>query len=139
MRVQEARGHTCVLVAVGHRLVALLSIADPLKPEAASVVAALRNLGVACCMLTGDNKRTAQAVASQLRVDAVFAEVLPAEKAQVGDPHLGGGVEETHTGVKETYIQGIVLLPAGSDGEAMLGVVLRPAALQPGTSDRQSD
>lgn len=112
-----------MLVAVGHRLVALLSIADPLKPEAASVVAALRNLGVACCMLTGDNKRTAQAVASQLRVDAVFAEVLPAEKAQVGDPHLGGGVEEMYTGVKETYIQGMVLLPAdsgGSGGEASL-------------------
>lgn len=80
---EEAHGHTCVLVAVGFRLVAVLSIADPLKPEAAAVVAALRNSGVEVCMLTGDNHRTAQAVAAQLSVSAVFAEVLPAEKAQV--------------------------------------------------------
>jgi Cu+-exporting ATPase len=81
--MQEVQGHTCVLVAVGGRLVALLSIADPLKPEAASVVAALRAANITCCMLTGDNQRTAYAVAKQLHVDAVFAEVLPAEKAQV--------------------------------------------------------
>ena len=70
-------------MAAGGRLAALLCIADPLKPEAAAVVKLLRASGVSCCMLTGDNKRTAQAVAAQLEVDAVFAEVLPAEKAQV--------------------------------------------------------
>ncbi|GAX78867.1 hypothetical protein CEUSTIGMA_g6306.t1 [Chlamydomonas eustigma] len=80
---EESKGHTCVLVAVGGRLVALLSIADPLKPEALSVIAALKAAKVSCCMLTGDNKRTAHAVAAMLHVDAVFAEVLPAEKAQV--------------------------------------------------------
>ncbi len=72
-----------MLVAVGKRLVAMLSIADPLKPEAAAVVSMLRAAKVSCCMLTGDNKRTANAVAAMLQVDAVFAEVLPAEKAQV--------------------------------------------------------
>ena len=70
-------------MAAGGRLLALVSIADPLKPEAAAVIRKLRAFNISCCMLTGDNKRTAHAVASQLDVDAVFAEVLPSEKAQV--------------------------------------------------------
>jgi len=80
---EEARGHTCVMVAAGGRLSAVLCITDPLKPEAAAVVATLHKQGVSCCMLTGDNARTAHAVAAELKVDAVFAEVLPAQKVQV--------------------------------------------------------
>ncbi|KAG1659065.1 hypothetical protein FOA52_012066 [Chlamydomonas sp. UWO 241] len=80
---EELLARTCVLAAVGGRLAALICIADPLKPEAAAVVAALKAQNVSCCMLTGDNARTANAVAAQLKIDAVFAQVLPAQKAQV--------------------------------------------------------
>lgn len=88
----ESQGQTAVLVALGGRLVAILTVADPLKPEAPAVIATLKALGVSCCMLTGDSKGTAYAVAAQLGyekggggwgLDSVFPEVMPADKAKV--------------------------------------------------------
>jgi Cu+-exporting ATPase len=75
-------GHTAVYVAVDGRLAGLLGIADPLKPEAAAAVADLRRRGLAVVMLTGDNPRTAGAVARELGIDRVIAGVLPDAKAE---------------------------------------------------------
>ncbi|MBM3269321.1 MAG: copper-translocating P-type ATPase [Candidatus Sericytochromatia bacterium] len=74
-------GKTPVLVAVGGRLAGVVAIADTVKPEAAETLTALRRLGVEIVMLTGDNARTAGAVARSLGVDRVLAEVLPQDKA----------------------------------------------------------
>ncbi len=63
----ETTGHTCVLAALNGRLAGVVAIADPLKPEAAGVVSALRARGIQCIMITGDNWRTARALASQVR------------------------------------------------------------------------
>ena len=75
-----AEGRTPVFVAVNRRLHAAFGVADTLRPNAAAVVAALRRLGVRVVMLTGDRRRTAEAIARQADIDEVIAEVLPAGK-----------------------------------------------------------
>ena len=70
-------------LAKGGKLVAVICIADPLRDEATQVLKALHQLGVTnTVMLTGDNYRTAKAIATQVGVDQFRAEVLPADKAQ---------------------------------------------------------
>ena len=79
-------GQTPLLLALGQgenaRLVGVLALADALRPESPSVVASLHGLGVRVVMLTGDNERTARAVARLAGVDEVAAGLLPAEKAE---------------------------------------------------------
>ena len=70
-------------MAVDGALAGLFGIADPIKTDAAEVVAELRAAGVRVVMLTGDNRVTAQAVAARLGIDEVEAEVLPQDKAAV--------------------------------------------------------
>jgi Cu+-exporting ATPase len=77
-----AQGKTVVYLAFAGRLIATIAAADTLKPEAPSVVAALRALGLDVAMLTGDNRRTAEAIARQAGIDRVLAEVLPEDKAR---------------------------------------------------------
>ena len=69
-------------MAASGRLVGVICIADPLRPEAASVLRQLRHLGFTnTVMMTGDSERTARAIAGQVGVDHYFAEVLPEDKA----------------------------------------------------------
>ncbi len=75
-------GQTVMFVAVDGRPAGLLGVADPVKESAAEAVRHLRDLGLRLVMLTGDNRTTADAVAKQLGIDEVIAEVLPAAKAE---------------------------------------------------------
>ncbi|GIX49727.1 MAG: copper-translocating P-type ATPase [Candidatus Tectimicrobiota bacterium] len=79
--LQEA-GHTVVAVAAAGRLLGLLALADPLKEDAREAVARLRAAGLEPVLLTGDNARTARAIAAQLGIEDYRAEVLPQDKAQ---------------------------------------------------------
>ena len=79
----EAQGKTAMLVGSEGRLVGIVAVADTLKPEAKEAIAALRSEKVEVIMLTGDNQRTADAIARQLGIDRVIAEVLPSDKANV--------------------------------------------------------
>ena len=74
-------GRTSVLAAVDGRAVAVIGIADAVRPSSAAAVAELRGLGVEVVMLTGDNAATAQRIAEQLGIGTVIADVLPGEKA----------------------------------------------------------
>ncbi len=74
-------GKTPMYVAVGGALAGIVAVADTIKPSARRTVRALRDEGVGVVMLTGDNERTAAAVARELGIERVFAEVLPGEKA----------------------------------------------------------
>jgi Cu+-exporting ATPase len=74
-------GKTALLVAIDGRPAGVLAVADTVKPESASAVAALRGLGLQVAMITGDNRRTGAAIARQVGVERVLAEVLPDRKA----------------------------------------------------------
>jgi Cu+-exporting ATPase len=80
MQRLEGEGKTAMLVAVGDSVLGLLAVADTLKEEAARAVQELKDLGLETAMLTGDNQRTAQAIARQVGIDRVLAEVLPEDK-----------------------------------------------------------
>jgi Cu+-exporting ATPase len=74
-------GATPVLVAIDGKLAGMIAIADTMKPESAEAVAQLTALGLEVWMLTGDNTATATAIASQVGIDHVLADVLPGQKA----------------------------------------------------------
>ena len=76
-------GRSLLYLAVDGELIGLIGIADPLRPEAATVIRTLRERGVRIVMLTGDDERTAAAVAARLGIDEYRAQVLPTDKADV--------------------------------------------------------
>jgi len=79
----EGAGRTAVVVGWGGSARAVLVVADTLKPTSAEAVTQLRRLGLRPVLLTGDNQRAARAVAAQLGIDDVVAEVLPEDKVAV--------------------------------------------------------
>ena len=84
-----ADGQTVVLVAVDGRAMAVIAIADEVRPTSAAAVAALHEAGIQVVMLTGDNEATARRIGQLLGIDMVLAHVLPGDKAakvaMVGD------------------------------------------------------
>ncbi|PSK87746.1 Cu+-exporting ATPase [Limimaricola soesokkakensis] len=79
-RAQAEKGRTPVLVAIDGVAVAALAVADPVRVEARAAVAALRDMGLEVAMITGDTRATAMAIAADLGIDHVEAEVLPEGK-----------------------------------------------------------
>jgi len=79
----QAEGETIMYLAVDGILAGLLGVSDPVKPTTPEAIAALHAEGIEIVMLTGDNKKTAEAVASKLGIDRYEAEVLPDQKAAV--------------------------------------------------------
>jgi len=79
----EADGKTAMLLASGARLVAVIAVADTVRPEAQEAIAALQAEKVQVIMLSGDNHRTAAAIGRVLGIDRVIADVLPSDKAKV--------------------------------------------------------
>jgi Cu+-exporting ATPase len=75
------QGKTPMFVSVDNRLAGIIAVADTLKEESVNAVKALRKLGIEVVMMTGDNKRTGEAIARLAGIDRVLAEVLPEEKA----------------------------------------------------------
>jgi Cu+-exporting ATPase len=76
----EREGKTAVYVGADDSAKGLVAIADTLKPEAREAVSELKRLGLEVAMLTGDNRRTAEAIAAEAGIDRVLAEVLPGDK-----------------------------------------------------------
>jgi P-type Cu+ transporter len=75
-----ARGRTPMYVAIDGELVGLVAVADPIKPTSRAAIQRLRRMGLNVVMLTGDNRRTAEAVAGEAGIDQVVAEVMPEGK-----------------------------------------------------------
>lgn len=95
---QTSQGKTPVILATKSAVLATVFVADAIKPEAIEAVRNLHKLGIKVTMLTGDNKQTAEAIAKEVGIDTVVAEVLPQEKL-------------TH--VKELQSQGHIVAMAG--------------------------
>ncbi|WP_292424645.1 heavy metal translocating P-type ATPase [Methanoregula sp.] len=81
IRTFEQDGKTAILVAIGHEPAGIIAIADTLKETSAEAVRRLKAHGIAVVMVTGDNRRTAEAIARTIGIDRVVAEVLPGGKA----------------------------------------------------------
>lgn len=75
------RGETIMILAVDGVIKAVIGAADPIKPNAIKAVERLKALGIEIAIISGDNKMTAEKVASQIGIERVFAEVMPADKA----------------------------------------------------------
>ncbi|HEX2137824.1 MAG TPA: heavy metal translocating P-type ATPase [Microvirga sp.] len=84
-------GKSPLYAAVDGRLAAVLAVADPIKTSTPVAVRALHELGLKVIMITGDNRRTADAIAQRLGIDEVVAEVLPTDKAEVVRRLQAGG------------------------------------------------
>ena len=74
-------GKTPMYVAIDNRLAGIIAVADVMKPGSRKAIEALKRMGIEVAMITGDNRRTAEAVALQAGIDRVLAEVLPQDKA----------------------------------------------------------
>ncbi len=74
------KGQTAIYLVVGQQIVAAFALADVIRPESVAAVRRLHELGIEVAMLTGDSRAVAQAVADELGIDRVFAEVLPEHK-----------------------------------------------------------
>jgi len=81
IEAREARAETAVLVARHSELIGIIAVADALKNDAKAAIEALHAEGIATAMITGDNAKTARAIAAQIGIEEVFAEVLPQDKA----------------------------------------------------------
>jgi Cu+-exporting ATPase len=79
----ESDGHTVVAAAVDGAVAGLFVLADRIKPTSAAAVAQLRELGLTPVLLTGDNERTARAIAEEAGIEQVIANVLPADKSAI--------------------------------------------------------
>ncbi len=80
---QRQKGGTAMFAAIDGQLAALLAVADPIKETTKDAIDALHDSGLIVVMLTGDNRTTAEAIAGQLGIDRIEAEVLPDQKAEV--------------------------------------------------------
>jgi len=74
-------GKTPMFIAVDGQYAGIIAVADTVKPSSARAIAQLHKMGIQVAMITGDNRKTAQAIAAQVGIDRVLAEVLPADKA----------------------------------------------------------
>jgi len=83
LHAMEDAGKTAMILAVDGQVQGVIAVADTLKEHSVEAVRALKSMGIEVLMLTGDNRRTAEAIARQVGLDDVIAEVLPAEKAAV--------------------------------------------------------
>ena len=94
----RSKGQTVIFVTIDEKPAGIISIADAIKPSAKQAIDELHRRGIEVVMMTGDNRSTAEAVAKQLGIDQVFAEVMPEDKAAK---------------VKELQAQGKIVAMAG--------------------------
>jgi len=111
-----AEGKTLIFVAADGQPAGLIAAADTVRPTAARAIAELKALGITPVMMTGDNRRTAEAVAKQVGIERVFADVLPQDKAD--------GVRQLQTEGSFTAMVGDGVNDAPALAQADLGIAI---------------
>ncbi|MFB5603339.1 MAG: heavy metal translocating P-type ATPase [Nitrosopumilus sp.] len=81
MKELESQGKTAIMVGIDNRIEGIIAVADSLKESSPMAIAALKDLGIECIMITGDNEKTASAIAKEVGIEKVIANVLPSDKA----------------------------------------------------------
>lgn len=89
--ILAAQGRTALFAAVDGTLAAVIAVADPVKPTSAAAIAALKEQGLAVALITGDKRATAEAIAAEVGIDHVIADVLPDGKVAALDGLREGG------------------------------------------------
>ncbi|TJV20274.1 MAG: heavy metal translocating P-type ATPase, partial [Mesorhizobium sp.] len=99
----QAEGKTAMFVAVGNKLAGIVAVADPIKATTSDAIKALHERGLKIIMATGENERTAKAIASKLGIDEVRAGLLPQQKSALVEElrASGGGVAMAGDGVND--------------------------------------
>ncbi|MGV8987743.1 MAG: heavy metal translocating P-type ATPase [Cypionkella sp.] len=115
-----ARARTPLYAAVDGRLVALIAVADPIKATTPGAIAALHKLGLRVAMITGDNRKTAEAIAAELGIDEVVAEVLPEGKVAAVKALRQGGAQ----GLRRVAFVGDGINDAPALAEADVGLAV---------------
>ncbi len=82
LTAHTSKGRTPIILATSKDVLGLVLVADTVKPEAVTAIEKLHSMGIKTVMLTGDNQQTAQAIAKEVGIDDVVAEVLPGEKLE---------------------------------------------------------
>lgn len=119
------QGMSIIVVEADDQIAGVIGIRDELRPEAAEAITALRNQGVSTVMLTGDNARTAEAIAALAGIDEVHAEQLPADKAE----HIRRSTDQVPTVMIGDGINDAPALASATVGIAM-GVTGSAAAVE---------
>ena len=96
--IRRDEGETVMFIVVEHALVGLVAVSDPIKDTTPAALKALHDLGFRIIMATGDNERTAKAVADRLGIDEVRADVLPEDKARIVRDLQEGGAKVAMAG-----------------------------------------
>ncbi|MEN3146790.1 heavy metal translocating P-type ATPase [Neorhizobium sp. IRAMC:178] len=109
-------GKTPLYAAVDGKLAAVIAVADPLKPSSRDAIKALQAMGVEVAMVTGDNRRTAEAIARQVGIRQVVAEVLPEGKVKA--------IHEMRAGGKKLAFVGDGINDAPALAEADIGIAI---------------
>lgn len=94
----QAKGHTVVLLALDHTLAGAIAIGDTVKSTSSQAISALQARGLDVALITGDNRQTADAIARQIGITRVMAEVLPADKAAAVQQLQAGGARVAMVG-----------------------------------------
>ena len=81
MNELELQGKTAIIVAVDNKIEGVIAVADSLKKSSRLAILALKDLGIECIMITGDNEKTANTIAKEVGISKVIANVLPSDKA----------------------------------------------------------
>jgi Cu+-exporting ATPase len=137
----QAEGKTAMIVAADGEVLGVIAVADTVKPTSRDAVAALHQMGIEVAMLTGDNQRTAEAIAREVGIDGVLAEVLPSGKAEEVRRLQGGAVGAKHSPTPASH--GALLSKANASplpghpmiGDGTLSPVRRIAMVGDGIND----
>ncbi|WP_425607065.1 heavy metal translocating P-type ATPase [Ornithinimicrobium faecis] len=121
----SGQGMSLIVVEVEDQVIGVIGIRDELRPEAAEAILALRELGLSTVMLTGDNTRTAHAIAARAGIDEVHAEQLPEDKAE----HIRHSTQQVPTAMIGDGINDAPALASATVGIAM-GVTGSAAAVE---------
>ena len=112
----EEAGKTAMMVAEGRRLIGIIAVADEIKEDSPKAVALLKKMGIIPYMITGDNERTAKAIAAKVGIEKFFAQVLPEDKA--------GYVKKLQRGGKKVAMVGDGINDAPALAQADVGVAM---------------